>query len=157
MAIQTLNASAAAELREDVIQRMRAHGLRPTRTRRCLVEVLIEAGRPLTVDAFLALGPGLAMSSVYRDLSQFCDAGIVERLTLLDDRQHYQFAPSVLGHRQLHFVCVECQSITTIESPLAVAAAVRRAEGSAAGSDVVVGRSRLTLTGRCRSCGAPRG
>lgn len=154
MTTHTLTPATATALGEEVLQRMSAHGLRLTRNRRRLVEVLIEAGRPMTVETVLAVGAELPMSSVYRDLRHLCDAGVVERLALLDDRQHFQLVPELLGHWPLHFVCVNCHGVTSAPSPTTVTAAVRRAERSATNLTFTVARSRIALTGRCGQCRA---
>ena len=63
-------------------RRLRAAGMRYSKSRRTIVEVLASAGRPLTLDEVLAFNSddNLAQSSVYRNSTELVDAGVVKCL-----------------------------------------------------------------------------
>eukprot|EP01041_Mallomonas_annulata_P033163 gene33162-biopygen25447 len=92
------------------------------------------------------------MSSVYRDLHRLCEVGVLVRLSLLHDRNHFQFESALLGRHELHFVCNGCARIIAIASPPNVDQAVDAAERRASDSTFTVDRSRLALFGRCAAC-----
>ena len=63
-------------------RRLRAAGMRYSRSRKAIVEVLANAGRPLTLDEVLAFNSDndLAQSSVYRNSTELVDAGVLKCL-----------------------------------------------------------------------------
>lgn len=138
-------------IHDAALERLRASGLRYTPGRQRLVEILHRAGFPLTVDEFLAIDPRLPMSSLYRDLHHLREVGLLVRLSLVHDRHHFQFAADVLGRRDLHFVCNDCSSVTTVESPTVHRVVSRTVEHEST-SAFAVERGRLVLFGRCLAC-----
>ena len=72
--------------------RLRGAGLRYTRSRRRVVEVLAGTDRPLTIPDILARAGTLAQSSVYRNLNELIDAGVVHRIVAGDEFSHFELA-----------------------------------------------------------------
>src|ERR1700737_5128736 len=62
-------------------ERLQGGRKRYTRRRQELVELLLAARGPLTVEHILTLGPQLRLSSVYRNLTVLEDADVVPRLS----------------------------------------------------------------------------
>ena len=58
-----------AEIHEVVATRLRGDDQRYTDKRKALVEVLQRSGRPLSMPSILEQSPGMAQSSVYRNLA----------------------------------------------------------------------------------------
>ena len=64
-------------------RRLRAAGMRYSKSRKAIVEVLASAGRPLTLEEVLIFksNSGLAQSSVYRNSTELVEAGVIKCLT----------------------------------------------------------------------------
>jgi Fe2+ or Zn2+ uptake regulation protein len=139
-------------LHDATLERLRRSGLRYTAGRQRIVELLCSSGSPLTVEHLIALDPQMPMSSVYRDLNCLCDVGILERLALLHDRNHFRFRDELLGRRELHFVCNDCSRVTTVESTPVVDKVVAQAERHATTPHFIADRGRLAMFGRCAAC-----
>ncbi|MBA4365048.1 MAG: hypothetical protein C0398_03445 [Coprothermobacter sp.] len=93
-------------------------GFRMTRDRRVILQVLGEAGIPLTAEDILERAngalPGLALSTVYRTLDELLSRGSVER-TLLSNDGHAFF--ELTGHVHRHYmVCLGCRRMLPIRS-----------------------------------------
>ena len=69
-----------ADLHLTVDRTLRLGGQRYTPNRRVVVELLEDAGRPLTIAELLAAGDRLAQSSVYRNLAVLEEVGVVHRV-----------------------------------------------------------------------------
>ena len=99
-------------------RRLRAAGMRYSKSRKAIVEVLASAGRPLTLDEVLAFKSdnNLAQSSVYRNSTELVEAGVVKCLALGKDHNRFELDDSIIGHHH-HFVCLDCGDIADFEVP----------------------------------------
>jgi Fur family ferric uptake transcriptional regulator len=92
-----------------------AHGLKSTRCRKLIYELLREAKLPLTADdIFLSLkkrGEALSFSTVYRNLEAFESAGIIMRANV-GSGAAYELLRE--GHRH-HLVCMGCKKVVPVE------------------------------------------
>ena len=91
-----------------VLQKLRAVGLRPTRQRLALARLLFEPGdRHVTAEALhgeaLAAGVRVSLATVYNALHQFTEAGLL-REVVVDSARTY-FDTNIAEHH--HFFC-EC-------------------------------------------------
>jgi len=80
------------QVHEAVSRQLRAAGQRYTASRRRLVELLANAGSPLSIVEVLGRAPGLPQSSLYRNLATLEQAGVVVRVGTGDDFARYELA-----------------------------------------------------------------
>ncbi len=140
---------ADSESADDIRTRLRAAGLRCTAARIAVFERLSDATAPMT-HAELAdeLVPrGFDKATVYRNLIDMSDAGILSRAELGDHM--WRFEIRTAGHQQdaehPHFVCVECGSVTCLPD-LPMTAGQRKQWAG-------LGRiTEILLKGHCQRC-----
>jgi Fur family transcriptional regulator, ferric uptake regulator len=134
------------------------HWLRRTRQRytagrRQLVELLLDAGRPVTIPELLDLGADQAQSSLYRNLAILEQAGAVRRLTSTDDTGRFELAEELSEHHH-HLVCSTCGGIEDITLPDEVEEALHHAVDTAEReSGFAIDAHHLELVGTCNDCG----
>jgi Fe2+ or Zn2+ uptake regulation protein len=142
------------EIHEVVGSRLRGVGQRYTDKRRALVEVLHHVGRPLSMPSILEQSPGMAQSSVYRNLAVLEGAGAVRRIVTSDDHASFELAEALSDHHH-HLICSSCGAIEDFVVPEVVERQLDRALSGAARSRGfrAAGHS-LDLFGTCRDCAA---
>jgi Fe2+ or Zn2+ uptake regulation protein len=100
-------------------QKLRDKGIRWTRQRRIIIEVLLASTRPLSAqDIFAKLEgdyPKLRLSTVYRNLNSFKDNKIVRALNLNGNEQKFEL---IDGHHHHHLICIKCDDILPLDCPL---------------------------------------
>ena len=145
---------STSELHAAVSRCLARHDYRYTTGRRRLVEAILSAGQPVTLPDIVVAAPGLAPSSVYRNLDVLERSGVVNRITTGGDHAYFEFAEPLLSHHH-HLVCVDCGVIKDIYLDDELEASVDRSLAEAAGR---VGftpvRHSLDLHGRCAVCGS---
>lgn len=145
-----------AELHATVASRIKTGDGRYTRSRRQLIDVLLEARQPLTVDEIVARGRGLTLSSVYRNLAVFEDSGLVHRLAGHGDFARFELTEELVGRHHHHLVCGGCGAMTDIELPAALESELDRVLSRLArGAGFDIGSHRVDAFGRCGRCLAP--
>jgi len=97
----------------DAQKRLRARGYRLTPQRKAVLEALEGmAGSPADTAEVYQLAkrklPGIGLATVYRSLELLCELGIVNRVHLHEDSQHYELAG---GEHRHHLVCVSCRKV----------------------------------------------
>ncbi|MEM1031494.1 MAG: Fur family transcriptional regulator [Myxococcota bacterium] len=143
-----LEGGVDAATRNGLRQRLRASGLRATPARLATYEVLWARATPLThaeVHAVLA-DQGLERTTVYRNLIDLTEAGLVARTDLGDHTWRFERkAEGQATASHAHFVCVDCGEVSCIDGVhVAVDGAAPRAVAS---QDVEV-----QIRGRCDGC-----
>jgi len=139
-------------LHEAVGLRLASAEQRYTPQRRWLVDILSDAGRPLTVPEILAMAPGLTQSSAYRNVTTLMEAGVVERLAGTDDHGRFELSEEISGHHH-HLVCENCGTVEDLHaSPKLERALSEAARAAAAEQGYEVTEHRLDLYGRCADC-----
>jgi Fe2+ or Zn2+ uptake regulation protein len=139
-------------LHEAVGLRLASAEQRYTPQRRRLVDILSDAGRPLTVPEILAMAPGLTQSSAYRNVTTLMEAGVVERLAGTDDHGRFELSEEISGHHH-HLVCENCGTVEDLHaSPKLERALSEAARAAAAEQGYEVTEHRLDLYGRCADC-----
>jgi Fe2+ or Zn2+ uptake regulation protein len=140
---------------EDVLALVRARGGRVTESRRTLLEVLFEAGEHRSAEelaeAVQARAPDVHISTIYRNLEDLQELGVVVHSHLGHGPATYQLA--ALAHA--HFICERCGA--TLEAPdelfRGLAATVRAKLG------FCIDPHHFAMLGLCRACqeqgGAP--
>jgi Fur family ferric uptake transcriptional regulator len=133
----------------DVPGRLRARGLRWTRQRRALLDVLSTVEGHVTgaelVEACRAVDPSTTPSTVYRTLDVLEELGIASHSHGPDGRQEFHVG-AVRDHA--HLVCSSCG--VRQELPRAEVQAIADEMLLRHGFDVEL--EHLTIEGRCRAC-----
>jgi len=147
-----------AELHALVAARIKTGDGRYTRSRRQLIDVLLGARQPLTVDEIVELGADLTLSSVYRNLAVFEETGLVHRLSGHGDFARFELAEELVGGHHHHLACTTCGAMTDIELPATLEAELQRALTRVARRQgFEVGSHRIDAVGRCAECATTRG
>ena len=103
--------------RKDHAHDLKAHGLRSTKSRIAILEILGESKQPISAEEiYLKLKDNkdiTNMSTVYRNLDTLEQKSIVTKLSLLnDDKMLYEY--NSMGHRH-YLVCSGCKKIVTVQ------------------------------------------
>ncbi|HEX2038240.1 MAG TPA: Fur family transcriptional regulator [Acidimicrobiales bacterium] len=139
------------DLHATAADRLREAEQRYTASRRRIVRVLAEAGRPLTIAEVQAAGEGLPQSSVYRNLAVLEQAGVVRRV-MAGDVARYEPAEDLTEHHH-HLICTACGSVVDVTLPATIERRIDKAASDVAdrtGFDPQA--HRLDLIGRCVDC-----
>jgi Fur family transcriptional regulator, ferric uptake regulator len=143
--------------RRRVATEIQARGLRMTRQRRVIAEVLQKAGEHLDAPEVLRRArqqmPGLHLATVYRALESLKKLGIIDELDLMHIKGtgHYYEARTDKDH--MHFTCQRCGGVLEIQTPL-----FERLKGQIEGRHGLAIRvARLELGGLCGSCASKKG
>ncbi|MGH9480786.1 MAG: Fur family transcriptional regulator [Terriglobales bacterium] len=138
--------------RHDLRAELARRGVRLTRQRRALVEVIQEATRHLDAEALWrqarARDAGINLATVYRTLGMLKKLGLVDELDLmhLEGEKHYYEVSRVRSH--LHLACFRCGHI--VEYQTEAFEELQRQVEQACGFSIQVGR--LEFGGLCRQC-----
>lgn len=101
--------------KESLLQIIRRHGLRLTKTRQGLLELFLALHTPLSapriLDELACRGLLVNKTTVYRELEQLEKVGIVRGLSLGDRKQYFELATRDHHH---HFVCIECEEVEDV-------------------------------------------
>jgi Fur family transcriptional regulator, ferric uptake regulator len=137
-----------------VAERLRGAGQRYTGQRRRLVEILAVARMPLSIPDIMRGRRGLPQSSVYRNLSDLVDAGVVRRIVTEEDFGRYELAEDLTGHHH-HVMCSRCGTTRDVTLPADVERTLDRTLDGVARRAGFAGVShRLDLVGLCDDCAA---
>lgn len=132
--------------------RLRRAGHRYTDRRRELVTLLAAAGSPLSIPQILAGRPDLKQSSVYRNLSDLEQAGVVRRVPTDEEHGRYELAEDLTGHHH-HLVCSRCGRMRDVQVPVTLEATLDRAlDRLARRAGFASVSHRLDLIGLCADC-----
>ena len=102
-----------AEIHLQIGARLDRQEHRYTTGRRQLVDVLAQAGQPMTLPDIVAADPDLAQSSAYRNLDVLVRSGVIRRISAGGDHAHFELAEPLLGHHH-HLICISCGAIEDI-------------------------------------------
>jgi Fur family transcriptional regulator, ferric uptake regulator len=145
---------ASADLHVIVGARLRSAGQRYTTGRRDVVEILVEARKPLSIPEILARSDGLAQSSVYRNLAVLEQAHVVRKVVTGEEFGHYELAEDLTEHHH-HLVCSSCGTVQDVTIPSRLEKSMERAlDQVAAETGFAAVTHRLDLIGTCRTCGS---
>ena len=136
--------------------RLREVGLRATSARAAVLDALIEAGAPMThADVCEKLAHSeFDRATIYRNLTDLAEAGLVRRHDLGDrlwryelaDRAHDEHAEDDSHHP--HFVCTTCGGVECLPDGAIVVSAVKGAPKSLQGGTI-----EIQVRGVCNACG----
>jgi Fur family transcriptional regulator, ferric uptake regulator len=133
---------------DDVLALVRAKGGRATLSRRLLLEVLFDAGDHRTAeelaDAVQRRAPDVHLSTIYRNLDDLQELGVVAHSHLGHGPATYQLAS--MAHS--HFICEQCGAM--IEAPDELFVGLARTAKAQHG--FVIDPHHFAILGRCADC-----
>jgi Fur family transcriptional regulator, ferric uptake regulator len=135
-----------------VEQRLRQVSQRYTSGRREVVELLAEAGHPVSIEDIAERAPRLPRSSAYRHLVDLQQAGVVRRVPANDDHFRFELAEDITEHHH-HLLCTICGKVIDVTPPPAFEEAMSRYLDSLAtmnGFETI--DHRLDVLGTCADC-----
>ena len=142
----------SADVHESANARLRDLDGRYTPKRRELIDLLVTAGQPLTVDEIHLLAPHLPQSSLYRNLAVLEETGIVRRFASHSGSARFELAEDHTGHHH-HLVCDACGAMTDVELPDALEHQLNDAIISLARQrGFEVASHTVDILGRCEDC-----
>ncbi|MAI73886.1 MAG: Fur family transcriptional regulator [Rhodopirellula sp.] len=128
---------------------IRSVGLRATPARLATLLLVQESNSPLThADAAKALASnGIDKATVFRNLNDLTEAGLVRRTELGDHVWRFEATHGESGHESHHphFVCIDCGSVTCLNDLQLTASSKKQ-------SDDVGQVTEILLRGRCNDC-----
>jgi Fur family transcriptional regulator, ferric uptake regulator len=140
------------DLHEAVAARLADRSGRYTGSRRDLIQLLAEAGRPLTVDEIVERAPKQRPSSVYRNLAVFEAEGVVRRMAGVGDLARFELTEALVGHHH-HLACQVCGAMTDVQLPHDLERRLDDVLSSlAAAENFAVTSHVLDAVGVCASC-----
>lgn len=143
--------------RRSVTTQLREHGLRLTRQRRVIADVLQQAGEHLDAPEVLRRArkqmPGLHLATVYRALESLKKLGIIDELDLMHVNGHGHYYEARTSKDHMHFTCQGCGGVFEIQTPL-----FEKLKGQIEGRHGLTIRvARLELGGLCGGCSRKAG
>jgi Fur family transcriptional regulator, ferric uptake regulator len=127
-------------------------GVRLTRQRRALLEVMDQAEQHLTADAILEraqkIDPRVHRVTVYRTLEMLKRYGLLDELDLLHIRGHGHYYESHGPRDHIHVACLRCGKVREVESDLFEQ--LKRQIAHDTGIKITV--SRAEIGGYCEAC-----
>ena len=144
--------NAATSVHEQAALRLAGLEQRYTPMRQALVATLAGAGRPLSIPEILAHNSELPQSSAYRNVTALIDAGVVRRVTGVDDHGRFELAEELAGHHH-HLACGSCGKVEDVTpSPRLERAMAEAARAVADEQGYQVTGHQFDLVGLCPVC-----
>jgi len=138
--------------RPNLLEGMRARGLRLTSQRRILADLLEQASEHLDADAVLARAqekdPSIHRATVYRTLHRLKKLGLIDELDLMHvsgERHFYEIRPRAF---HIHLVCTVCKGVEEPSGPFWEDLKQKVERETGFHPEIV----RLEMGGRCRRC-----
>jgi Fur family ferric uptake transcriptional regulator len=137
------------EPRDDLRQRIRERGLRATPGRLATYRTLLSAEAPLShSDVVTALeGHGFDRATIYRNLIDLTDAGLLARSDLGDHSWRFEISSGENDSDHVHFVCVACGDVSCLDG---VDVDIRATKAAPRAVDSM--QVEVQLRGRCDAC-----
>ena len=132
--------------------RLRRIDQRYTSGRRAIIDLLVSAGHPVSIEDIAEHLPGLPRSSAYRHLGDLHAAGLVRRVTANDEFTRFELAEDLTEHHH-HLLCVNCGKVIDVTLPAGFEQQVTEAIGQLAEAEGFQAHShRLDVLGLCAAC-----
>jgi Fur family transcriptional regulator, ferric uptake regulator len=142
-----------SDVHQIIDEQLRRTRQRYTLGRQQLIQLLIDAGRPVTIPELLELGSAQSQSSLYRNLATLEQCGVVRRLASTDDVARYELAEELSEHHH-HLLCSSCGRLEDVVLPARIEKALADAADEARKqADFDVDSHRFELVGTCADCG----
>ena len=131
---------------------LEGRGVRLTRQRRVLLQVMDQAERHLSADAILEsaqkIDPNIHRVTVYRTLEMLKRMGLLDELDLLHMHGHRHYYESHGPRDHIHVACLRCGKVREVESDLYEQ--MKRQIERDTGVKITV--SRTEVGGYCETC-----
>jgi Fur family ferric uptake transcriptional regulator len=148
---------------EAVQARIRNAGLRCTSARLAVMQYLLSATGPLThAEVSEAVGPvkGFDRATIYRNLTELTEAGLVSRVELGDHVWRFELKragePHAKGDDHPHFLCTTCGEVSCLDD-VNVSITPKAGRGKAAKGparpQAIRTVKEVLLKGQCGKCG----
>lgn len=146
-------AALSAATASAVVQALAPRELRLTANRRAVLAVLEHGHRPLSTDE-VAAASGVPVSTVYRNLAELVEAGIVVRVAGAGGGgDRHELAEAFSEHHHHHLVCTECGIITDFTPSRQLERLIDKEVGELLQAEgFVVDHHVFDVRGRCRAC-----
>jgi len=142
----------ADDLHEVAAARLRRADQRYTPGRRAVVDLLVEAGHPVSIADIADRLPALPRSSAYRHLMDLQVAGVVRRVAANDEFARFELAEDLTEHHH-HLLCTSCGRVIDFTPSAAFERTVATAVDALAEDVGFEAHShRLDVLGRCGTC-----
>ena len=142
----------AGELHGVVEHRLRRADQRYTAGRRAIIDLLVSAGHPVSIEDIAERLPGVPRSSAYRHLTDLETAGIVRRVAANDEFTRFELAEDLTEHHH-HLLCVNCGKVIDVTLPAGFEKDVSKTVGELADAERFEAHShRLDILGICAAC-----
>lgn len=92
---------------------LRGNGLHATRRRVNILRFLSKATAPLSAETLRKRLRGMDRATIYRALSRFSEAGLLNALSFGDSERRFELA----GTHHHHLVCTSCEKIEELDIP----------------------------------------
>ena len=127
-------------------------GQRYTDKRRVIIDILIQAGKPMLITDILAKAKDMPQSTLYRNLLVLEETSTVVRVVTNADSGCYELAEHLMGHHH-HMVCSKCGVVRDVVVPEGLEHELDKAlEKVARREGFTIDRHQLDLIGRCKNC-----
>lgn len=142
----------AHDLHSVAAHRLRRIDQRYTSGRRAIIELLVTAGQPVSIEDIAEHLPGVPRSSAYRHLTDLQAAGLIRKVTANDEYTRFELAEDLTEHHH-HLLCVSCGKVTDITLPDGLEQQVTAAITTLASTEGFQAHShRLDVLGLCAAC-----
>jgi Fur family transcriptional regulator, ferric uptake regulator len=133
-------------------RRLRRVDQRYTSGRRAIIELLVSAGHPVSIEDIAEHLPSVPRSSAYRHLTDLEAAGLIRRVAANDDFTRFELAEDLTEHHH-HLLCINCGKVTDVTLPASLEQQVTEAIGKLADAEGFQDHShRLDVLGLCSAC-----
>ena len=135
---------------DSVVDALRHHGLRVTTARRQVVQALLDAGCPLSIESLhVRLGAdSFDLVTLYRNLDAFVEAGVAQVVRDESGKALYEIIGGPRDHHH-HVICRGCGKIDCLDE---CDGDVVRFENAARGLGYADLSHRLEIYGLCHDC-----
>ncbi len=135
-----------------VLQALAVREMRLTSHRRSVLAALEHGQRPLTTEE-VAAASSVPVSTVYRNLAELVDAGIVVRVAGVGGGDRHELAEAFSEHHHHHLVCTECGIVTDFTPSARLERLIEQEVGGLPASvGFEVSHHVFDVRGRCRDC-----
>jgi Fur family transcriptional regulator, ferric uptake regulator len=133
-------------------RRLRRVDQRYTSGRRAIIELLVSAGHPVSIEDIAEHLPSVPRSSAYRHLTDLEAAGLIRRVAANDEFTRFELAEDLTEHHH-HLLCINCGKVTDVTLPAGLEQQVTSAIGKLADAEGFQAHShRLDVLGLCSAC-----
>lgn len=144
--------ATADDLHALVEGRLRRVDQRYTPGRRAIIDLLVNAGHPVSIGDIAGHLPQLPRSSAYRHLVDLQTAGVVRRVASNDEFARFELAEHLTEHHH-HLLCVSCGKVIDVTPTASFERSVTKTVGELAQTAGFQPHShRLDVLGLCAGC-----